>query len=55
MFLTYIYERAFVKSEMGYASAVAVLVFLLTLALALFVLFTARRFTYFGDQERAAR
>jgi multiple sugar transport system permease protein len=55
MFLTYIYERAFVKSQMGYASAVAVIVFLLTLGLALFVLFTAKRFTYFGDQERAVR
>lgn len=51
-FLTYLYERGFVKNELGYASAIAVIVFMITLVLALVVLFTARRFTYFGEQEK---
>jgi multiple sugar transport system permease protein len=42
VFLTYIYHRAFVENDYGYASALSMLVFLLTLVLALIVLKTVR-------------
>jgi len=42
VFLTYIYHRAFVENDYGYASALSILVFLLTLVLALIVLKTVR-------------
>ena len=48
-FLTYIYERAFVLNDFGYASALAVVVFIITLLLTLMVL-VGSRFTYGGDQ-----
>lgn len=53
-FLTYLYERGFVKGDIGYASAIAIVVFIITLVLALTVLYLARRFSYFGEQEKAA-
>ena len=48
-FLPYIYVKAFKYNNFGYASALSVIVFLISLLLALLVLLTAR-FTYFGDQ-----
>jgi multiple sugar transport system permease protein len=48
-FLTYIYERAFIFNDFGYASALAVVVFIITLLLTLIVL-SASRFMYGGDQ-----
>jgi ABC-type sugar transport system permease subunit len=50
-FLTDIYARAFIYHDFGYASALAVIVFVITLLLALVVLSSARRFTYYGDVE----
>jgi len=48
-YLTYIYERAFIFNDFGYASALAVVVFIITLLLTLVVL-SASRFMYGGDQ-----
>jgi ABC-type sugar transport system permease subunit len=47
-FLTYIYERAFILNDFGYASALAIIVFVITLLLSLIVL-GGSRFTYGGD------
>jgi ABC-type sugar transport system permease subunit len=51
-FLTYIYTKAFVYGEFGYASAVAFIVFLLTLGLTMLVLWAAGRFSYYGEQVK---
>lgn len=51
VFLTDIYVRAFVYNEFGYASALAVIVFVITLLLTLVVLGIASR-TYYGEQVR---
>lgn len=49
-FLTYLYLRAFVYNDFGYGSAIAVIIFLITLLLTLLVLWTSKRFTYYaGD------
>lgn len=48
-FLTYIYDRAFILNDFGYASALAIIVFVVTLILSLLVL-GGSRFTYSGDQ-----
>ena len=50
-FLPYIYIRAFQYDNFGYAAALSVIVFLISLVLALFVLSSAR-FTYFGSQSK---
>ncbi|QBD78348.1 sugar ABC transporter permease [Ktedonosporobacter rubrisoli] len=53
-FLTYIYELAFKENgKFGYASALAVIVFIITLLLTLLVLAMAR-YTYYGDQSKGA-
>ena len=49
-FLTYIYVRAFVYNDYGYASALAVVVFAITLLLTLIVLGMSNRFTYYDGQ-----
>ena len=48
-FLPYIYVQAFLYDNFGYAAALSVIVFFISLLLALIVL-TSARFTYFGDQ-----
>ena len=50
VFLTYIYEKAFVELDFGYGAALAVILFVLALLLICLVFF-ASRFTYAGDQE----
>lgn len=51
-YLLYIYVRAFIYNDYGYASALAVIVFVITLLIALIVLGAANRFTYYGDQNK---
>lgn len=49
-FLLYIYIKGFVYNDFGYASALAVIVFGITLLLTMLVLTLSRRFTYYaGD------
>jgi ABC-type sugar transport system permease subunit len=47
VFLTYLYQEAFVYHDYGYGSAVAIVIFLITLALTAIVLLTFQRFTYY--------
>jgi multiple sugar transport system permease protein len=51
-FLTYLYVEGFVYQDMGYASALAFIIFGLTLLLTVLVLWLARRYTAYGEQER---
>jgi ABC-type sugar transport system permease subunit len=46
-FLTYLYQEAFVYHNYGYGSAIAIVIFLITLALTAIVLLTFQRFTYY--------
>lgn len=46
-FLTYLYQEAFVDHNYGYGSAIAVVIFLITLLLTATVLLLFRRFTYY--------
>ncbi len=46
-FLTYLYQEAFVYHNYGYGSAIAIVIFLITLALTAIVLVTFQRFTYY--------
>lgn len=48
-YLVYIYQQAFIENNFGYASALAVVVFGITLVLCLAVLWTSNRFTYYGE------
>ena len=50
-FLTYLYLRAFVYGDFGYASALAVIVFVLTLILTLLVLLSSKRFTFYAEER----
>ncbi|WP_126557196.1 carbohydrate ABC transporter permease [Dictyobacter kobayashii] len=50
VFLTYIYRRAFISNDYGYASALSVTVFAITLILTMFVLATIR-FSHYSEQE----
>jgi ABC-type sugar transport system permease subunit len=47
-FLTYLYVRAFVQNDLGYGSALAVIIFCITLVLTLLVLWVSRRFAYYA-------
>ena len=49
-YLLYIYTRAFVYNDFGYASALAVILFVITMLLTLFVLTGARRFTHYAGE-----
>lgn len=49
-YLLYIYTRAFVYNDFGYASALAVILFVITMLLTLFVLMGARRFTHYAGE-----
>jgi multiple sugar transport system permease protein len=50
VFLTYIYRRAFISNDYGYASALSVIVFLITMVLALIVL-TTIRFSHYSEGD----
>ena len=50
--VTYLYVKGFIYQDMGYASAVAFIMFAVTLLLTVLVLWLARRFTAYGDSER---
>jgi len=50
-YLLYIYVRGFVYNEFGYASALAVVFFGITLALTLVVLTASKRFTYYAGES----
>lgn len=52
-FLTYLYQRAFVFNQFGYGSALAVIIFLITLLLTLPVLWFFNRFTYYEGEGRS--
>ena len=45
-----IYEDAFVKSDLGYASAESWLLFILLLCLSGFIFFTSRYWVFYGDE-----
>jgi ABC-type sugar transport system permease subunit len=47
MFLTYLYQEAFVDHQYGYASALAMVIFAISLALTAVVLVIFQRFTYY--------
>jgi multiple sugar transport system permease protein len=47
MFLTYLYQEAFLYHDYGYGSALAIVIFLITLVLTAVVLLIFRRFTYY--------
>ena len=47
MFVVYLYSKAFRDFDMGYASALALVLFLIILALTLLVLATSRRWVYY--------
>lgn len=51
-FLTYIYQQGFLEDKFGYASALAIIVFLITLLLTLLVLMLAKRLSYYQDLDR---
>ncbi|GCE30307.1 ABC transporter permease [Dictyobacter alpinus] len=50
VFLTYIYRSAFISNNYGYASALSVIVFIITLILTLIVL-TTIRFSHYSEQD----
>lgn len=52
-FMTYMYYRGFVKLDIGYASAIAMVIFAITFAITVVVLWLSRRYTYYGEQENA--
>jgi multiple sugar transport system permease protein len=51
-FTTYLYVKGFIYQDMGYASALAFIMFAATLVLTVIVLGLARRFTAYGDAEQ---
>jgi len=51
-FLTYIYQQGFQLDNFGYASALAVVVFLITLVLTLLILWFSRRLSYYNELEK---
>jgi ABC-type sugar transport system permease subunit len=50
MFLTYLYQEAFIDHKYGYASALAMVVFLISLVLTALVLVIFQRFTYYQGE-----
>ena len=53
MFLTYLYQEAFIDHKYGYASALAMVIFVISLILTAVVLVIFQRFTYYqGDTGR---
>jgi multiple sugar transport system permease protein len=53
MFLTYLYQEGFVDHKYGYASAVAMVVFIVTLILTAIVLLGFQRITHYQGVDRA--
>lgn len=51
-FLTYLYQEGFIFHNYGYSSAVAIVIFLITLVLTVVVLLIFRRFTYYENADR---
>ena len=51
-FVTYLYVKGFVYQDMGYASALAFIMFAATLVLTGLVLWLARHFTAYGDADQ---
>jgi ABC-type sugar transport system permease subunit len=49
MFLPYLYQEAFIYHQYGYASALAMIIFVITLVLTAVVLLIFQRFTYYQD------
>jgi ABC-type sugar transport system permease subunit len=49
MFLPYLYQEAFIYHQYGYASALAMIIFVITLVLTAVVLLIFQRFTYYED------
>ena len=50
MFLTYLYQEAFVNHKYGYASALAMVIFVISLILTAIVLVIFQRFTHYQEQ-----
>lgn len=50
MFLTYLYQEAFIDHKYGYASALAMVIFLISLVLTALVLVIFQRFTYYQGE-----
>ena len=48
-YLTYLYQEGFIYHDYGYASALAVIIFLITLVLTALVLVVFKRFTYYEN------
>lgn len=48
-FLTYLYQEGFIYHDYGYASALSVIIFLITLVLTALVLLAFKRFTYYSE------
>jgi len=46
-FLTYLYQEAFIYHDYGYGSALAVVIFLITLLFTAVILLVFQRFTYY--------
>jgi multiple sugar transport system permease protein len=46
----YLYQNAFTFLKMGYASAMAWVLFLITLLITAIVLLTARKWVHYGDR-----
>ncbi|GHO89812.1 hypothetical protein KSZ_78180 [Dictyobacter formicarum] len=53
MYVVYLYQTAFRDFQMGYASAMSIILFIIILALTLLVLASSRRWVYYeGGQPR---
>ena len=52
-FLTYLYVQAFVYNDFGYGSALAVIIFVITLLLTLLILWMFRKFLYYEGESRS--
>src|SRR5579885_2255209 len=50
MFLTYLYQEAFIDHKYGYASALAMIIFVISLVLTAIVLVIFQRFTYYQGE-----
>ena len=47
-YMLHLYEKAFSDSQMGYACAMAVLLFLVVLLITIFVNWTSKRWVFYG-------
>jgi multiple sugar transport system permease protein len=51
-FVTYYYQQAFTDLHLGYASAMAFLLFILVLIITMVLLKTSRRWVYYENEQR---